>query len=171
MLILLPPQESDTRLGAEQDIKASPQEWAALRTQAYLLEIYELSGNWGGNYPSELNWTRRRWQETWSLPSLQQAQRLPAETTIRSYLDFNRTYYQQLLSNRACLPWLDWEPLLEETQDLYQWWETALQAKQAGMVMTTKRQALQRLVDRDSRRFYSGQWPAHVPVWRFGDGR
>ena len=162
LLILLPPQDPIvSRVG-------TPSEWRVLKDLAYLLDLYELEGNWANDYEMELNWVRKRWREAYSSPPLAQVQRLPSELTIIRYLEFNQLYLEQLQHYRSRKPWLDWDKYLIEAQELRTWWETARLARQQSYTTASKRKALQQLEELDPIRFWSGQWPAHVPIWQFG---
>ena len=122
------------------------------------------------DFTADLNLLRRRYHELATAPAVDDALRFPERTTINELLAFNRSY-RQYIDVRQSLELVHWWELrvaLQETDRLYQIWDSVRDARCPYYYVTVRRQALKRLrelVGEES--YYSGQLPPCVPLWRF----
>jgi hypothetical protein len=122
------------------------------------------------DFASDLKLLRRRYHELVDAPPLSDCRRFPDRSTISDLLSFNRAYRQHL-DNRQSVDLVRWWELreaIQETDRLYQVWDTVRDARCDYYYVTVRRQALKRL--RESigpEAYYSGCLPPHVPLWRF----
>jgi hypothetical protein len=148
-----------------QAIQAVALEWEILdpREVRYLLARPE-------DFEADINLLRRRYQELADAPPLIDCERFPDRETINDLLAFNRSYRQYL---DARLPmhmarWWELRTALQETDQLYQVWDTVRDARCDYYYVTVRRQALKKLRDLIGPELYtSGQMPPYVPLWRF----
>jgi len=125
------------------------------------------------DFAADVKLLRRRYQELALAPGVNDSLRFPERTTVNELLAFNRSY-RQLLDVRQPLELVHgWElrMVLQETDRLYQVWDSVRDARCPYYYVTVRRQALKRLRDLigdDS--YYAGNLPPCVPLWRFGEG-
>jgi hypothetical protein len=125
------------------------------------------------DFAADVKLLRRRYQELAQAPGVDDSLRFPERTTVNELLAFNRSY-RQLLDMRQPLELVHgWElrMVLQETDRLYQVWDSVRDARCPYYYVTVRRQALKRLRDligEDS--YYAGNLPPCVPLWRFGEG-
>ena len=120
--------------------------------------------------PSDLNLLRRRYHDLVDAPPACDAERFPPRTTINEFLAFNRTFRQNVDARLSAQPshWWDLGQTLQETDQLYQVWDAARDARCEYYYVTVRRQALKRLRELlGEQAYYAGKLPPHVPVWRF----
>jgi hypothetical protein len=122
------------------------------------------------DFAADLKLLRRRQQELADAPPLCDGQRFPGRALINDLLSFNRAYRQHLDSRQALdvTYWWELHEALQESDRLYQIWDTVRDARCDYYYVTVRRQALKKL--RESigpQAYYSGCLPPHVPVWRF----
>jgi hypothetical protein len=122
------------------------------------------------DFSSDLNLLRRRSSELVDAPSANDCMRFPDRSLVNEYLAFNRAYRQQLDMRQPGEParWWELRTALQETDYLYQVWDTVRDARCEYYYVTVRRQALKRLremLGEDA--YYSGQLPPYVPLWRF----
>jgi hypothetical protein len=122
------------------------------------------------DFAADLKLLRRRYQELSDAPPLCDGIRFPDRGLVNELLSFNRAYRQNLDSRQALDPTGRWElhEALQETDRLYQIWDTVRDARCDYYYVTVRRQALKKL--RESigpQAYYAGTLPPHVPVWRF----
>src|SRR5579871_4038500 len=119
------------------------------------------------DFPADLKLLRRRQRELADAPPLHDCSRFPDRSLINELLAFNRAYRQHL-DNRQALEQANWWELREavqETERLYQVWDTVRDARCDYYYVTVRRQALKKLretVGEDA--YWSGRLPPHVPV-------
>jgi hypothetical protein len=122
------------------------------------------------DFAADLKLLRRRYRELAEAPPLQDCMRFPDRALINDLLAFNRAYRQHL-DNRQALEqtyWWELREAVQETERLYQIWDTVRDARCDYYYVTVRRQALKKLretVGEDA--YWSGCLPPHVPVWRF----
>jgi hypothetical protein len=124
----------------------------------------------GEDFVSDLKLLRRRHEELSDAPPLYDCVRFPDRATISELLAFNRAYRQQLDSRQAIelVRWWDLRETLQETDRLYQLWDTVRDARCDYYYVTVRRQALKRLHEQlGPQSYYAGHLPPHVPLWRF----
>jgi hypothetical protein len=125
------------------------------------------------DFPADVKLLRRRFQELVLAPGVEDSLRFPERTTVNELLAFNRSY-RQLLDVRQPLELVHgWElrMVLQETDRLYQVWDSVRDARCPYYYVTVRRQALKRLrelIGEES--YYAGNLPPCVPLWRFGEG-
>jgi hypothetical protein len=101
---------------------------------------------------------------------LHDCERFPDRAAINDMLAFNRSYRQHM---DACQPvnlsrWWEFRAVLQETDQLYQIWDTARDARCDYYYVTVRRQALKKLRELvGAEVYYSGEMPPYVPLWRF----
>jgi len=146
-------------------LQALALEWEILdpREARYLLTRME-------DFSSDLKLLRRRYHELADAPPLNDGLRFPDRAVISDLLAFNRSYRQHI-DNRQALEsthWWELNETLQETDRLYQIWDTLRDARCDYYYVTVRRQALKRLRDMlGEQAYYSGCLPPHVPIWRF----
>jgi hypothetical protein len=122
------------------------------------------------DFTSDINLLRRRHAELGDAPPAQDCCRFPERTTVNEYLAFNRAYRQQIDVRQPGEParWWELRTALQETDYLYQIWDTVRDARCEYYYVTVRRQALKRLREMlGEEAYYSGQLPPYVPLWRF----
>jgi hypothetical protein len=118
----------------------------------------------------DLDLLRRRYQELAFAPALSDCYRFPDRATINELLAFNRAYRQQLDGRQPVELIHGWElrSALQETEHLYQIWDTVRDARCEYYYVTVRRHALKRLRElAGDEAYYSGNLPPCVPLWRF----
>jgi hypothetical protein len=124
----------------------------------------------GEDFVSDLNLLQRRYHELADAPALGDSLRFPEREAVNEMLSFNRAYRQHIDIRQSVelSHWWEHQATLQETEQLYQIWDTVRDARCEYYYVTVRRQALKRLRellgDDD---YYSGQLPPYVPVWRF----
>ena len=92
------------------------------------------------------------------------------EKTVNEFLAFNRAYRQHIDIRQPGEPasWWELRSALQETDHLYQIWDTVRDARCEYYYVTVRRQALKRLREMlGEEAYYSGRLPPYVPMWRF----
>ena len=118
----------------------------------------------------DLDRLRGRFLELADAPSVHDAERWPTRALATDYLDFNRAYRRTLeVRQVADRPrWQEYQTAVEETESLYQLWDTARDARCECYYVHFRRRALKRLRDRLGEDDYAaGRLPPPVPLWRF----
>jgi len=120
-------------------------------------------------FQADLNLLRRR-QELADAPPVQDSLRFPDRATVNEFLSFNRSYRQHI-DVRQPLElghWWTYQEALQETDQLYQIWDTVRDARCEYYYVTVRRQALKKLREMlGEEAYYNGQLPPYVPLWRF----
>lgn len=122
------------------------------------------------DFVADLNLLRRRYHDLAQAPALDDCFRFPDRATVNDLLAFNRAYRQQIdfrqpveLAHGGEL-----RGAVQETDRLYQIWDTVRDARCDYYYVTVRRQALKRLRDLvGEEAYYSGNLPPCVPLWRF----
>jgi hypothetical protein len=122
------------------------------------------------DFQSDLNLLRRRFRDLTDAPALNDSQRFPDRETINDLLAFNRSYRQNLTNRQPVELVRCWElrAAMQETEHLYQVWDTVRDARCDYYYVTVRRQALKKLrkmLGADD--YYFGKLPPPVPLWRF----
>jgi len=122
------------------------------------------------DFSADLNLLRRRRCDLADAPGCNDCLRFPERTTVNEYLAFNRAYRQHIDIRQPGEParWWELRAALQETDTLYQVWDTVRDARCEYYYVTVRRQALKRLrelLGEDA--YYGGQLPPYVPLWRF----
>jgi hypothetical protein len=122
------------------------------------------------DFAADLSLLRRRCQELATAPAVGDCLRVPERTTINELLAFNRCYRQHIDVRQPLerVHWWELRVALQETDRLYQIWDSVRDARCPYYYVTVRRQALKRLremVGEDS--YYSGNLPPCVPLWQF----
>lgn len=167
--LFMQPASEDTVVCPE----IAPQVLAALRTAAADWEIldprevhYVLSRP--EDFAADLNLLRRRWQDLDGAPRVRDSERFPDRPAINDMLSVNRAFRQQLDAHQntpARAPLI--RAAMQETDNLYQIWDTVRDARCDYYYISVRRQALKKLRellgDAD---YYAGKLPPYVPLWR-----
>jgi hypothetical protein len=122
------------------------------------------------DFTSDLNLLRRRYRDLNDAPLLHDCHRLPDRATVNELLSFNRAYRQHLDVRQPVelAHWWEVRAILQETDQLYQIWDTVRDARCEYYYVTVRRQALKRLREAlGDEAYFSGRLPPHVPLWRF----
>lgn len=119
---------------------------------------------------ADVNLLRRRYRELLDAPALSDSLRFPDRESVNELLSFNRAYRQHIDMRQTVelAHWWEHQATLQETEQLYQIWDTVRDARCEYYYVTVRRQALKRLrelIGMDA--YYSGTLPPFVPVWRF----
>jgi hypothetical protein len=122
------------------------------------------------DFASDLNLLRRRFHDLADAPALRDGLRFPDREVVNDLLAFNRAYRQHLSIRQPVelVRWWELRSALQETDQLYQIWDTVRDARCEYYYVTVRRQALKRLrqlLGDDA--YYFGRLPPHVPLWRF----
>lgn len=119
---------------------------------------------------SDLGLLGRRYNELADAPSLNDCFRFPNRETVNELLAFNRAYRQHLSSRQPLelTHWWDLRKAIQETDQLYQVWDTVRDARCDYYYVTVRRQALKKLRTMlGDQAYYQGNLPPFVPLWRF----
>jgi hypothetical protein len=122
------------------------------------------------DFAADIKLLRRRWNDLADAPRLHDCLRFPERAVISDLLAFNRAYRQHLdtCMTVELVRWWELRESLQETDRLYQVWDTVRDARCDYYYVTVRRQALKRLREMlGEEAYYSGCLPPHVPVWRF----
>lgn len=122
------------------------------------------------DFSSDLNLLRRRYQELGEAPPVDDSRRFPERTAVNELLTVNRAFRQHIDARQPGEPsrWWELRSALQETDTLYQVWDTVRDARCEYYYVTVRRQALQRLRELlGPDNYYAGALPPHVPMWRF----
>lgn len=116
---------------------------------------------------ADVRMLRLRWQELADAPPLADVGRFPPRPVVSDMLAFNRAYRQHL-ENRQSVDlarWWDLREAIQETDRLYQVWDTVRDARCEYYYVTVRRQALERLRETlGPENYYAANLPPHVPV-------
>ena len=122
------------------------------------------------DFPADLKMLRNRYQNLADAPPLSEAARFPDRAMVNELLTFNRTY-RQYLTVRQPVDLVHGDELriaLNETDHLYQVWDSVRDARCNYYYVTVRRHALKKLRETiGPEDYYAGRLPPHVPVWRF----
>jgi hypothetical protein len=121
-------------------------------------------------FRSDLNLLRRRYQDLGDAPGVHDCDRFPDRATISEMLAFNRAYRQHIDVRQPVerAHWWDYQAAIQETDHLYQVWETLRDARCEYYYVHARRQYLKKLrelIGEDD--YYTGKMPPYVPLWRF----
>jgi len=122
------------------------------------------------DFDADLKLLRRRHQDLADAPPLADCVRFPDRELVGDLLSFNRNYRQHLDGRQAFDTAYSWDlhEALQETDRLYEVWDTVRDARCESYYVTVRRQALKKLRDTvGPASYYAGNLPPHVPVWRF----
>jgi hypothetical protein len=122
------------------------------------------------DFSADLTLLRRRFRDFADAPCLQDSLRFPDRETVNELLSFNRAYRQHVGTRQPVelARWWEHRATLQETDQLYQIWDTVRDARCEYYYVTVRRQALKRLREMlGEEAYYSGELPPHVPLWRF----
>ncbi len=122
------------------------------------------------DFASDLQLLRRRFRDLAGAPALNDCQRFPDRAAVTDLLAFNRAYRQNIDVRQPLeLPqWWALREVLQETDRLYQVWDTVRDARCEYYYITVRRQALKKLQEMVGPEAYlTGRLPPHVPLWRF----
>ncbi|MGE3808871.1 MAG: hypothetical protein AB7K24_29760 [Gemmataceae bacterium] len=122
------------------------------------------------DFASDVTLLRRRHTELADAPPLADALRFPDREMVNDFLAFNRTYHENLESNYGLhLSRTEfYKAALDENEQLYRVWEAVRDARCEYYYVSVRRQALKKLRDQvGAERYFSGNLPPHVPLWRF----
>lgn len=123
------------------------------------------------DFASDLNLLRHRYRDLAQAPALEDSDRFPDRATVNELLAFNRAYRQHIDVRQPVELARSWElrGAVQESERLYQIWDTVRDARCDYYYVTVRRQALKRLRDLvGEEAYYSGNLPPCVPLWRFG---
>jgi hypothetical protein len=160
-----PTLTADTHQKLQATLQALAIQWEILdpREVRYVLTRAE-------DFASDIKLLRRRYHDLADAPALQDCQRFPDRSTVSDLLAFNRAYRQHLDVRQPLeLPnWWDLREAVQETDRLYQVWDTVRDARCEYYYVTVRRQALKKLREMiGDESYFGGTLPPHVPLWRF----
>src|SRR5208283_4676045 len=118
------------------------------------------------DFQSDLNLLRRRYSELADAPPVQDCCRFPDRSTVNELLAFNRAYRQYIDVRQPGEParWWELRTALQETDYLYQVWDTVRDARCEYYYVTVRRQALKRLRELiGDEAYYNATLPPCVP--------
>jgi hypothetical protein len=122
------------------------------------------------DFASDLNLLRRRHRELLSAPPLSDCLRFPERATVNDLLSYNRAYRQHIDLRQPIelVRWWELRVAMQETERLYQIWDSVRDARCDYYYVVVRRQALKRLREQVGEEvYYSGNLPPSVPIWRF----
>lgn len=130
--------------------------------------------NWPKSFSDDLNMLRRRREELADAPPVGDSHRFPDRNALNEAVRFNRSFRKHV-ENRILLE-LHREGLfrrvLQETDELYEVWDTARDARCDFYYTVVRRQALKKLRDLIGEAAYAaGELPPAAPYWRFNELR
>jgi hypothetical protein len=124
------------------------------------------------DFESDVNLLRRRYGTMGDAPYLCESTRLPDRQFVSEYTIPAIRKYKNYIETEQFFdyPWRSqyYQTILDETETLYQIWDTVRDAKCEYYYVTVRRQALKRLRDLlGPKDYYAGQMPPTLPTWRF----
>ena len=122
------------------------------------------------DFVTDLNLLRRRYHELANAPAVADSRRFPERAVVNDLLTFNRAYRQHIDIRQPLelIHWWELRTALQETDHLYQVWDSVRDARCDYYYVTVRRQALKRLRDLiGEEAYYSSTLPPCVPLWRF----
>lgn len=122
------------------------------------------------DFTSDLNLLRRRRAELADAPMAEDVARFPDRTVINEFLALNRAYRQHLDIRQPGDParWWLLREAIQETDYLYEVWDTVRDFSSAYYYVTVRRQAAKKLRCMiGEKAYYSADLPPYVPLWRF----
>jgi hypothetical protein len=122
------------------------------------------------DFVADLNLLRKRYHDLSHAPLVADCYRFPDRGTINELLTFNREYRRQIEPRQPLelVHWWELRLALQETDHLYQIWDTVRDARCDYYYITVRRQALKRLLELvGEEAYYNGNLPPCVPLWRF----
>lgn len=155
--------KSYARMRAALQVVAVQMEILDPREMRYILANEE-------DFASDLNLLRRRALELADAPALHDSMRFPDRDTVNEMLTFNREFrrYVDFRQTVDRSRWWDHQLTLQETEQLYQIWDTVRDSRCDYYYVSVRRQALKRLRELlGEQAYYSGELPPYVPIWRF----
>jgi hypothetical protein len=160
-----PPGSADTYLHLAPTIQELAVAWEILdpREARYLLVRRD-------DYRSDINLLRQRFHELLDAPPLPDCMRFPPRQMVSELLSFNRSYKEHLEKCRVAgaTPDPDFDETLAEVDCLYHLWDAIRDSRCEYYYVTVRRQALKKVRDTvGEEAFYNGNFPPHVPLWRF----
>jgi len=122
------------------------------------------------DYRSDMEMMRQRYYDLKDAPPLHDCMRFPPRAAVSELLAFNRAY-REYLEKRKDLERssaTEYQEALQETERLCRIWEDIRDTRLEFRYVAARRQALKRVRDAiGEQAFYNGNYPPHVPVWRF----
>jgi hypothetical protein len=122
------------------------------------------------DFVADVNLLRRRYHELANAPAVADSRRFPERALVNDLLAFNRAYRQHIDIRQPLelIHWWELRTALQETDHLYQVWDSVRDARCDYYYVTVRRQALKRLRDLiGEEAYYSSTLPPCVPLWRF----
>jgi hypothetical protein len=124
------------------------------------------------DFAADLTLLRRRYHDLADAPALHDCLRFPDRAAVNDLLAFNRAYRQHIDTRQPMelSRWWELRTALQETDHLYQVWDTVRDARCEYYYVTVRRQALKKLRELlGEEAYYAGRMPPYVPLWRFRD--
>jgi hypothetical protein len=122
------------------------------------------------DYHSDMAMMRQRYHDLLDAPPLHDCMRFPPRAAVSEMLAFNRAYREQLEKRRELehSRATEYQEILQEAERLFRLWEAIRDTRCEYYYVNVRRQALKRVRDTiGEQAFYNGNFPPHVPVWRF----
>lgn len=122
------------------------------------------------DYRSDLAMMRQRYHDLHDAPPLHDCMRFPPRAVVSELLAFNRAYREHLEKRKELEHTFadEYQDALQESDRLFQVWEAIRDTRCEYYYVTVRRQALKRVRDSiGEQAFYNGNYPPHVPIWRF----
>ena len=170
-LLLSVPPDAPVTLTNEQIILVMP----ALQELALKEEILDLREvrfmlTQPEDFAEHLSKLQHRYQDLLDAPLVWESNRFPNRQTVNDFLAFNRGYRKHIDAHIPVELARAWELriVLQQTDQLYQVWDTVRDASCEYYYVTVRRQALKRLREMiGEEHYYAGQLPYYVPTWYF----
>jgi hypothetical protein len=122
------------------------------------------------DYRSDMAMMRQRYHDLLDAPPLHDCMRFPPRAVVSELLAFNRAYGEHLKKRRDLehSSASEYQEALQETERLFRIWEDIRTTRVEYLYVNARREALKRVRDTiGEQAFYNGNFPPHVPVWRF----
>jgi hypothetical protein len=122
------------------------------------------------DFQADLDLLRKRYHDLKDVPRVSDSVRFPERTAVNEMLSFNRQFRKHLEStsliesHRANY----FGQAMQETDRLYQIWDSVRDARCDFYYVTVRRQAMKKLkMLIGNEAYFSGELPPYIPTWRF----
>lgn len=122
-------------------------------------------------WDTDLAMIQKRWRELKDTPKVADSDRFPPRHLITEALTFNRQLSQFLLAERFIQSPTQQDTssaALSEIDYCYKIWDNMRDARCDFYYITTRREAMRRLIHMLGREnYFNNHWPSAIPTWRF----
>ena len=124
-------------------------------------------------FQQDFNLIKCRYKKLYDAPFVVDCQRFPARSDCYDAKSYNRFYKQHIEFKLQVSVYQNkefWRQTLQETDYLYQVWDTVSDSRSEYYYVTVRREALKNLRDMIGEdAYYTGELPPYVPLWRFNE--